>query len=124
MRRIAPMPIGSRGQFIATVAANQTLCREHFRLVLKLPAFPVTQPGQFVQIACSDPVISNDMGAAGQEWATASAMLRRPFSLAGRRDVAGGVELDIIHRVVGIGTRWLSRLRQGDAVSILGPLGN
>ncbi len=112
------MSIGSRGQFIATVAANQSLCREHFRLVLKLPAFPATQPGQFVQIACSD------VDAAGHDWATASAMLRRPFSLAGRREVAGGVELDIIHRVVGIGTRWLSRLQEGDAVSALGPLGN
>ena len=51
-------------------------------------------------------------------------MLRRPFSLAGRRDVAGGVELDIIHRVVGVGTQWLSALSPGDHVDILGPLGN
>src|SRR5207302_1017391 len=47
-----------------------------------------------------------------------------PFSLAGRRDIADGVELDIIHRVVGIGTDWLSRLKVGDRAFILGPLGN
>jgi dihydroorotate dehydrogenase electron transfer subunit len=52
------------------------------------------------------------------------AMLRRPFSLAGRRDTPRGVELDVIHRVVGVGTDWLSKLRAGDQVSILGPLGN
>jgi dihydroorotate dehydrogenase electron transfer subunit len=34
------------------------------------------------------------------------------------------VELDIIHRVVGIGTDWLSHLTPGDTVNILGPLGN
>jgi dihydroorotate dehydrogenase electron transfer subunit len=51
-------------------------------------------------------------------------MLRRPFSLAGRRDVAGNVELDLIHRVVGVGTGWLSKLKTGDSVFVLGPLGN
>jgi dihydroorotate dehydrogenase electron transfer subunit len=51
------------------------------------------------------------------------AFLRRPFSLAGRRD-GRLVELDIIHRVVGTGTDWLSRLKRGDAVHLLGPLGN
>jgi dihydroorotate dehydrogenase electron transfer subunit len=51
-------------------------------------------------------------------------MLRRPFSLAGRRDIDGQVELDIIHRVVGLGTAWLAHLKYGDPVAILGPLGN
>jgi dihydroorotate dehydrogenase electron transfer subunit len=51
-------------------------------------------------------------------------MLRRPFSLAGRRDSATAVELDLIHRVVGVGTQWLAQFQLGDSVSILGPLGN
>ncbi len=51
------------------------------------------------------------------------ALIRRPFSLAGRRDAAR-VELDIIHRVVGNGTQYLADLVPGDTVSILGPLGN
>jgi dihydroorotate dehydrogenase electron transfer subunit len=58
------------------------------------------------------------------DFADPSAMLRRPFSLAGRRDTDSGVELDVIHRVVGIGTAWLSELKPGDCVHILGPLGN
>lgn len=32
--------------------------------------------------------------------------------------------MEIIHRVVGIGTDWLSQLEIGDSVGILGPLGN
>ena len=60
----------------------------------------------------------------GQELLGRQALLRRPFSLAGRRDCAAGVELDVIHRVVGVGTDWMSRLRVGDAVDVLGPLGN
>jgi dihydroorotate dehydrogenase electron transfer subunit len=119
------------------VLLNQPLCREHFRLVLRLPSFPPTQAGQFIQILCraadegaldslADDAWPADGPArlSGEELRGAVAFLRRPFSLAGRRDTAGGVELDVIHRVVGVGTEWLSHLRPGDAVGILGPLGN
>jgi dihydroorotate dehydrogenase electron transfer subunit len=52
-------------------------------------------------------------------------MLRRPLSLAGRRDLdEGRCRLDIIYRVAGTGTRWLAGAIQGDQISILGPLGN
>ncbi|MEA2708107.1 MAG: dihydroorotate dehydrogenase electron transfer subunit, partial [Phycisphaerales bacterium] len=140
------MSVVARNQFVSTVAANVPLCAEHYRLVLSLPEFPATEPGQFIQIACRD--LAQD--EAGEhdcevEWqpgrtieicaadlASPAALLRRPFSLAGRRNVTGGaggragggVELDIIHRVVGVGTDWLSRLTVGDHVGILGPLGN
>jgi dihydroorotate dehydrogenase electron transfer subunit len=97
----------SRGQFDCTVVANNLLCRDHDRLALGTASFPPTQPGQFVQIATGP-----------------QTLLRRPFSLAGRRDLAGRVELDIIHRVVGAGTSWMRQLRVGESVSILGPLGN
>ncbi|CAN5546922.1 dihydroorotate dehydrogenase electron transfer subunit [soil metagenome] len=54
-----------------------------------------------------------------------TAMLRRPFSLAGRADAEdGSTEVEIIHRVVGVGTDWMARLVPGDPVDILGPLGN
>ena len=110
------------------------LCREHFRLVLRVRGFPKTEPGQFIQVACRD-VEQGDLPEGdvawspgrhdvGEELGAARAYLRRPFSLAGRRDTGDGVELDLIHRVVGVGTHWLARLRPGDAVGILGPLGN
>jgi dihydroorotate dehydrogenase electron transfer subunit len=129
-------PPRPRNQFIATAQENLPLCREHFRLVLSLPEFPRTQPGQFIQIACNDiPDEEVSLGefdwsgpssvdSLNQEFANPVAVLRRPFSLAGRRDFADRIELDIIHRVVGLGTHWLAELRAGDSVGILGPLGN
>lgn len=60
----------------------------------------------------------------GMELSGPLAFLRRPFSLAGRRNLSDRVELDIIHRIVGIGTDWMSHLKVGDHVDILGPLGN
>jgi dihydroorotate dehydrogenase electron transfer subunit len=135
-RAVAPATSSStRDQFRSTVESNVPLCREHYRLVLRLASFPATEPGQFVQVACRD--VGDDsverevewggdrlLGLEGTELAGPVAFLRRPFSLAGRRDTADGVELDLIHRVVGVGTDWLSRLRAGDAVDVLGPLGN
>ncbi len=116
-----------KGQFLASVSANVPLCREHYRLVLRLSGFPATKAGQFIQIFCRDVGQEMEFGenrGHGKELIGPMAMLRRPFSLAGRRDAGGGVELDIIHRVVGVGTDWLAKLRTGDEVSILGPLGN
>ena len=126
----------ARGQFVATVVANGPVCRDHFRLTLRLDRFPPTEPGQFVQVACADPV-DDDAEPRTFEWAPGDrldvadadllgrrATLRRPFSLAGRTDSADGVELTLIHRTVGVGTDWLARLHVGHAVSILGPLGN
>ena len=52
------------------------------------------------------------------------ALLRRPFSLAGRGDDEQGTWVEIIHRVVGVGTAWLAQLKHGDAVDLIGPLGN
>jgi dihydroorotate dehydrogenase electron transfer subunit len=126
----------NRNQFLASVAENIPLCKEHFRLVLELPQFPPTRPGHFIQISCDDPEqelfenapLNWEPGRRaeirGRELISPRAMLRRPFSLAGRRDSNGKVQLDIIHRVVGLGTHWLADLKKGDPVGILGPLGN
>ena len=131
-----PTSVPRRSQFTATVVANEPLCREHYKLVLRLDAFPDTEPGQFIQVACRDmaahysPETEFDwqpgqmLDFAGRELMSPLALLRRPFSLAGRRDSSSDVELDLIHRIVGVGTDWLAQLRPGDEVNILGPLGN
>jgi dihydroorotate dehydrogenase electron transfer subunit len=122
--------------FTAEVLANERICDEHYRLILELPAFPPTQPGQFVQLLCRPP--GEPASPQPVQWADGQApqfaqpellgrqtILRRPFSIAGRRNHAGGpVELDIIYRTVGVGTRWLSNVQAGAALSVLGPLGN
>lgn len=117
-----------RGQFLCTVVRNDPLCREHFRLILRAKGFPATDPGQFIQIFCRDPAWlerADDEQARDPDLLQPAALLRRPFSLAGRRDAEdGSVELDVIHRVVGVGTQWMADLREGQPVSVIGPLGN
>ncbi len=130
-----------RGLFDARITKNTPLCREHYLITLKMigpDPFPPTKPGQFVQLGCGP----QDWDAlescqSSIEWPKdgppkttqaellhPQAFLRRPFSLAGRRDTPDGAEIDIIHRVVGIGTEWLEHLRIGDKTQIIGPLGN
>jgi dihydroorotate dehydrogenase electron transfer subunit len=105
---------GSRGLFLSRVVRNEPLCREHFRLVLEVDDFPPAAAGQFVQILCAEP---NELG-----W-TQGAFIRRPFSIGGLRRGGRRCELDILYRALGTGTRWLSRQRKGEPVSVLGPLG-
>ena len=138
----------TRGRFDARVEANARLCREHYRLRLRLvapgggpnPSFPPTRPGQFVQLSCRPPdgvAAENDLIGQAHAWEAGQrpalrqpelraplALLRRPFSLAGRGDDDNGTWLELVHRVVGVGTDWLAHLAVGDAVDLLGPLGN
>jgi dihydroorotate dehydrogenase electron transfer subunit len=125
-----------RDQYACEVVENRLLCREHYRLSLRLPHFPATEPGQFVQVGCRDVAAPDTdqrevewsegrpLDLAGHELAHPEAYLRRPFSLAARTDGLDGVRLELIHRIVGVGTRWLGELRVGDQVDVLGPLGN
>ncbi len=133
--------IRRRGRFDATVQFNRTICREHFLLRLRVHgAFPATAPGQFVQLGCRPPDTQiNDDWAVGKEhvWDTnrpvklvqpelcgSLGLLRRPFSIAGRGDDDQGVWIDVIHRVIGVGTAWLADLAPGDPLDLIGPLGN
>lgn len=125
----------TRGTFVMDVLENRCMCPGHFLLRLRGEAFPRTQPGQFVQLQCrpvkeqtSQHVIDWAEGTRLEltqpELTGAEAMLRRPLSLAGRHDTDEGVILEIIYRVAGMGTTWLTGLTQGEQLSVLGPLGN
>jgi len=124
-----------RGAFIARVAANRRLCDEHYLLTLRLEAFGPSKAGQFIQLQCRCPAAR--IGAKTVDWPKegiakftqpeligTEPMLRRPFSLAGRRDTDEGVQLDLIYRTVGPGTGWLAGVKADEELSILGPLGN
>lgn len=125
----------ARGQFLASVVANQPLCREHYRLTFRVERFPYSRPGQFVQLSCRFDQMSEvehefdwspgeRIQIEGDEFRGVDAFLRRPFSIAGRREVDGASEIDVIGREVGPGTRFLSRLQVGQQITLLGPLGN
>jgi dihydroorotate dehydrogenase electron transfer subunit len=140
--------IKCRGTFTATVKDNRRLCTDHYLLTMTLNAFPLSTPGQFIQVDCTDPHMSADHEAPRSfEWPAAVSgagpsvapgaprttdpdfnaplpYLRRPFSLARHRTWPDGyTELEILHRVVGKGTLQLAQLRAGQRISVIGPLG-
>ena len=82
----------------------------YFRMGLACSGFDLAKPGQFIMLR-----IGPDLDP----------LLRRPFSLLGlirEQDRVTGIE--ILYRVVGKGTDRLSRCRQGDRLSVIGPLGS
>lgn len=66
------------------------------------------RPGQFVMVRCA-------------EEGSLDPFLRRPLALHRIDRVRG--EVDLLVRVVGHGTAWLALRRPGDAIELLGPLG-
>ncbi len=117
------------------VLANRRLCQGHYFLRLGGSSFPPTKPGQFVQLQCRIPgeqsgwaEVEVPVGGwpelSGRELTEGEPILRRPLSLAGRRNTEFDVELDIIYSVVGKGTAWLAQAGEGSQISVLGPLGN
>lgn len=99
------------------MVARTEICREHHRLTFSVADFPDAFAGQFVHLcpAASPSTSVIDLNVP---------MLRRAYSIAGLRRASGGVEIDVIFRVVGTATRWMETLRPGDTLSLLGPLGN
>jgi dihydroorotate dehydrogenase electron transfer subunit len=65
-------------------------------------------PGQFVMVHCGE---------------GADPLLGRAMSIHRLRDGTSGREWSILFDIVGRGTEWLSRRREGDAVQVVGPLG-
>ena len=91
----------------AELAERRLLCPEHYFMRFISPEIAVdAKPGQFVNI------LTEGNGV----------ILRRPFSFT--RANAGEGTFDIIFRVVGPGTEWMSELKVGDKIDALGPLGN
>jgi dihydroorotate dehydrogenase electron transfer subunit len=93
-----------------SVIKNEKVGERCFRLTLDFSKDhhpPI--PGQFYNIRCAD---SNDP------------MLRRPFSVHRLTKEDGIPCLQILYRVIGRGTEWLSSRREGEALDLIGPLGN
>jgi dihydroorotate dehydrogenase electron transfer subunit len=94
---------------LATILRHDRLNPDHFLLTLRAaPIARSARAGQFVMLQVRE---GNDP------------LLRRPMSIyrvpAGRRG-----EIQILYKVVGEGTRYLSRQPAGAGILTLGPLGN
>ena len=89
-----------------TIVANERDTDQYFRLVLRAPQIaPLIQPGQFAHVRILP---------------LKDALLRRPFSIF---QVAGDT-FSILYKTVGKGTDALSRMRAGEELSVIAPLGH
>ena len=93
----------------ATVFSQRETTRGHFLMVLKASAsFRESLPGQFVMVRmknCDHPFLS------------------RPFSIYSVYSHGRDTFVEILYKIVGKGTEVFSRLREGNVLNILGPLG-
>lgn len=91
---------------IVQIVSNARHTDLYFRLVVHAPQIaPLVQPGQFAHVRILP---------------LKEALLRRPFSIF---QVAGGT-VSILYKSVGRGTEVLSRMRAGEELSVIGPLGH
>lgn len=89
-----------------TIVANERDTDQYFRLVLRAPQIaPLIQPGQFAHVRILP---------------LKDALLRRPFSIF----QVGGDTFSILYKTVGKGTEVLSRMRAGEELSVIAPLGH
>ena len=89
-----------------SIIANERVTDSYFRLVLHAPQIALlVQPGQFAHVRILP---------------LKDALLRRPFSIF---QVAGDT-FSILYKTVGEGTDVLSRMRAGEKVSVIAPLGH
>ena len=123
----------ARKQIIQTgaVLRNRNICRDHYRLTMRVPQFDAARAGQFVHLCpeavdrASYTLVDDPWSAPHEPWLhdVQNPMLRRAFSVAELVRRADGVDVDVMYRVVGTATRWLASLQSGDSISVMGPLG-
>ena len=92
---------------------NRQINRDHFLISLKVPgaksSFNEAIPGQFAMLR----VKGKDIPFLG-----------RPLSIYSLHQDDDGIIVEFLYRVVGKGTHVISRLRPGEEMSLLGPLGH
>ncbi|MBR3439447.1 MAG: dihydroorotate dehydrogenase electron transfer subunit [Clostridia bacterium] len=89
-------------QSIFKVVSNETIAKNVYKMVLSGDTSEITSPGQFVNLLVD------------------SCFLRRPISVC---DVNGN-ELTLVYKVVGTGTKLMSKSEAGDVFDTLTGLGN
>jgi dihydroorotate dehydrogenase electron transfer subunit len=95
--------VQKKGPFQLKILENIEIAENIYRMTLEGAEITQTAvPGQFVSVKCDDLV------------------LRRPFSVA-RVD---GITFDLLYKIKGVGTKFMTDLKQGGTADVIGPLGN
>ena len=92
------------------VLSNIHLVEDYWRVTLEAPEIASEiKPGQFIHLKLSE---------------TNFPLLRRPFSVFRCvKPGKGSAGIEVVYEVVGIGTRLMTELSEGDKLDIIGPLG-
>lgn len=98
-------------QTLAKIISNDQIAEGHWRMAFIAPQIASEiEPGQFVHIKLSQ----NNYP-----------LLRRPFSVVRRLELSSGeIGVEVIYRVVGRGTNFMTTLKPGDNLDVIGPLGH
>ena len=90
----------------AKIILNKRISKGRFNMRLNAPAISkVARPGQFVMVKCSN---------------AHNPLLRRPLSFHKIENDS----FELLYQVIGKGTQILSHTKPGEALDIIGPLGN
>ncbi len=108
-----------KGQFTGTVSKRSRFGEGHEAMTISFEGeaketFAKAVAGQFVQLACRDLAKTR----------VTEPLLRRPISLGGIREYKDHTEIDLVFRIIGPGTSWLSEQIVGRQIDVMGPLGN
>ncbi len=88
------------------ILENKKVAPGHYVLKMRAPGIArAARPGQFAQIICAD---------------SFDPLLPRPFSFL----TADKKDISVLYQVVGKGTHLLSRIKKGETLGVIGPLGN
>lgn len=91
------------------ILVNRMVARDHFLMRVRLPlSFARPLPGQFVMI--------RDGGINGP-------LLARPLSVFGFEQRPDHSVMELLYRIAGRGTALFSRMKPGEGLCVLGPLG-
>lgn len=91
----------------ASILTQTEIARDIFDMTISFPeGAKMAVPGQFMSLYCNE-------GAR---------LLPRPISICGIDPEAGTIRM--IYRIAGEGTREFSKMKPGDTLEVMGPLGN
>jgi dihydroorotate dehydrogenase electron transfer subunit len=98
-------------QVTSKIVSNRRITENCWRVVLDAPEIAAqVKPGQFIHVKIG--------GESGP-------LFRRPFSVFRRVELDGKrLGIEVVYKVIGLGTRLMTELRRGETMDLIGPLGH